>query len=112
MKASEVLIKNEKGRKQIMGQLRDDQYGYCAIGALACELNIPINPGDVMISVMQLECIAQTYGITFQLGNPIPCPVCGNKEATRFPLYLIPHLNDQHRWTFVEIGEWLKQFEK
>lgn len=109
MKASEVLIRNEKGRKQITGTLRDSACGYCAVGALACEAGWDVLVDDAGLLWGQWFSLSRLYGLPERTPE-FKCPRCG--LIGTFPLGMVPHMNDDHNMTFAEIGEWLKQFEK
>ncbi len=39
----------------------------------------------------------------------VPCPVCSD---VRYLLLMIPHLNDEHRWTREQIAEFVQNVEK
>jgi len=115
-KMSEVLIESQKTRKQITGTLvrNYDKDGkpedYCALGALGCEAGLIINEEQLEKSTSSARdfynTIVEAYG-----ADPTTIMECPN-HGYNYSISLsgvIFHLNDQHSWTFEQIGNWLKE---
>ena len=96
---------------------------YCALGALYCEAGLVQSYGNhhwdiiAMLTYFGLETgdKREAWITTKQ-----PCPahdepmmseddeVSSCNQHPVSPNWLIPHLNDEHGWTFKQIGEWLE----
>ena len=125
----EVLRESQGIRKQIYGDLFDwDLYdqedgtrminGYCALGALACEAGLDLDPDEEP----SYTSILDEYNVLNDLDS-IPCPLQHVKTGDDDPvkpctqeytmlINLIPHLNDYHRCTFEEIANILEPLFK
>jgi len=116
-----VLVKSQKTRHQIVGNLISYMYakigdinGYCALGALACEKKLFkeenwVDGSPRAITEPAFSDIIEAYGLENSLGGyEFPeCPVCCC-ELSREISAIITHLNDAHRFTFEQIAKHLK----
>ena len=112
---SQVLIESEGTRKQVTGTLanfnwRGKPKNYCALGALACEAGLITTKKQFKLDdhtgSISYHRLVETYGV--DPNKMMTCPAEHDGER-RNPLYhMIFHLNDNHGWTFEQIGNWLK----
>jgi len=88
--------------KQIIGSFSSGD-GVCALGALAKAAKNPISNETI-----DWHLIVNNYNVTIEeLSRNVFCPVC----HTQYHIgKMIPHLNDQHQYSFKEIGKYLKRF--
>jgi len=116
-----VLVKSQKTRRQITGELIrfinpkiEEINGYCALGALACEKKlfkqqiwIDGSPRD--IAEPDYTDIIEAYGLENDLNeSDVPsCSVCHVQIGSQIS-GIITHLNDAHKFTFEEIAKYLK----
>lgn len=125
-KMSEVLIKSQQTRKQIIGRLVNanahtvaEIIEYCAMGALACEKGLfkeeytEENDYHWLKNPTYTD-IIRAYGVEPRM-DFVQCGTCSdddglNEDEQRFDTisdYII-HLNDEHDMTFEEIGKELE----
>lgn len=105
MKASKIL-KEADEQIHIVGHYKNSK-GYCALGLLACRNDKkPFNPADLEDNDVWADKILEVYGIDDR--PDVRCPACGEVYLLST---IIVQLNDDHNWTFKQIGEWLEQFE-
>lgn len=114
MKASEILKAADES-KHLQGTyvegLLESERKYCALGYLACKKGLVSvmhgsNESYLNLNFDSPHSILTYYGIR---ETRIPnCPVCGYAYLLAG---VIIHLNDNHGWTFKQIGEWLEQYE-
>jgi hypothetical protein len=118
-KISEVLIKSKK--KQIAGSLvkhRDEKTGlpldYCALGVLACEKGMLDKIGSE--DDIGFKDIINSYGVSSETMVKIPRKSLLDKGCYYGQQYKIIiaifKLNDQYKWSFKQIGKWIKKLEK
>lgn len=114
-----VLVKSQKTRKQITGNLisftTDDRKidGYCALGALACEKGLfKEENGRRFRDIIQpaYDNIINAYGLQNRFGylEYPECPVC-HTQLSRQISSIITHLNDSHNLTFEQIAKHLQK---
>ena len=119
MKISQVLIDSDKTRTQTTGNLvrswdtDGKPENYCALGALACEKDM-INSINDMRDIKYEE-ILMSYGIKNAFVSvEMPRKSMFDKgEQGKIGLLsrVICNLNDYYRWSFKQIGEFLKKLE-
>lgn len=91
----------------------------CAMGAAIEAADCPITKGPkTEISTplrgedqpagSEVETIVQPQEWNIVLLRPFDCPQCGVRELG---FRLIPHLNDDHRWTREQIALWVERIE-
>ena len=119
-KASQVLFESQEKRNQIRGMFVErhgdpnigDIVGYCVTGALLCEMgayaNIegtPINPRE------QIEAEYGISAVETSDSEEIDCPYYDNDacEGYSTTFDIIVHLNDYHKLSFKEIGQYLQE---
>jgi len=126
-KMSQVLIESQTTRVQTTGRLINnttkvkDIHQYCALGALACEMQLFSEKQSsyhedetYLIQPTQSE-ILRAYDIESILDENIECSYCDgsyDEDYNKNGIYLsrdlsdyIVHLNDYHLKTFEEIGK-------
>lgn len=101
VRMSEILVSATE--LQVQGffaeEIEGKGRGYCAIGLLSLYAgNDPekYSPNSLW----------KFYGTSHAEMAVVVCPECGRRPED---MLTIAHLNDYHRWTFMQIGMWLKQ---
>lgn len=115
----EVLRESITTREQIFGDLffwesikgENQITGYCALGALACEIGMGTEHEDDPPTYAEI--VENGYGISNRLKKAIECPLHRNddtderqcsQEFSRLT-EMIPHLNDFHKQSFGELAK-------
>lgn len=111
VKASEVLINADESKHTIASIVDVATGKRCAIGELLNGLGY-ITPYN-MVDIIKLHTRNLTYYDLVSQDYNLPdiwtsCPDC-SKEAYLYEMII--HINDNHGWTFKQIGEWVKLFE-
>lgn len=117
IKPSTILLKKSKGAKQIIGDLFGQHSmknkSYCALGLLACKGGM-IKNIDSFDKIGEDE-IAKHFGLikTIKMDKCLEVDCDYYEKADREQIYdIIMHLNDGHKWTFKQIGNWLRKIGK
>ena len=92
----------------MFGKTKMTNNAYCALGLLACRGGMIKTESDFdNIGESQIR---MKFGLTY--GDVAhKCPA-RDGFGDRDIIGLIIHLNDGHRWSFKQIGEWLKSIGK
>jgi hypothetical protein len=100
VKLSTAILEGvKKDGKQVFGSYferndKDEIVGCCALGA-------------ALIAVGKVDSTASDeFSKERRLWERAQCPACG--ELTGFTISVVPHLNDEHRWTREAIAAWLE----
>jgi len=64
-------------------------------------VSLPLRVGDPFFEIPE-----EWLGV---LGKKLTCPQCSQVEGILE--YLIPHMNDEHRWTREQIADWVEEIE-
>lgn len=103
--ASQVLLEanpDMQVKNCISQEMTDGKYKYCAMGILA-KVTGNLNRFE-KIEMSTNEMLAGGYNMT-GLDKHHKCPECEKRAGTP---YLIMHLNDDHDYTYKEVGMFLQ----
>src|SRR6476646_3622342 len=104
MKLSEAIRLGAMLRPQAFG-FAFSKGGSCALGAAQEAMGIKSS---------SFRCFEESpwYPIfRYFIAIQAQCPACGLKVTDSFSVFLIPHLNDTHRWSREQIADWLETLE-
>lgn len=102
MKFSEAIRLGAMMKPQAFGKTFDGEGRTCAVGAAYDAIGKLTAPGFAIDQLNEVFPIIATL-------HKKSCPVCSTDD---FGWWVIPHLNDEHKWTREQIAEWVEMIER
>jgi len=103
IKLSTFLIKARIPKAE--GAYYDGGKRYCVLGAIAKEADALIGTKTILWSMIykHFNCTSE------ELDRHVHCPVeyCFHSNLV---CSVLPHLNDEHHWSFKRMGKWLRKY--
>lgn len=104
MKLWEAMLAGAKAGAQLFGRRHDDHGGSCALGA------IEIASGDGKMAESSFKELDGKHVTCIECGRDL-LACSGISSYTRTLAGQVAHLNNDHRWSWQRIAEWLANRE-